>query len=487
MRHASPLTSTPIFLRGSLALGLWAIVGCATTPPAPPPPLTALEYTLKVYPTLDLSARQDPNREWLKRLITQTNKHLRPIKVQLSLSEERAWELSDMQKHEPLEALWGTLVRELPTSTAQGDPSPTLPLWLGVNSFPPPSYPKLSQLAVSRRSAPLIILRRLTSLSGLSSQDGVRAMARLLAREIGASLGALKGCEQDTMSLSRDELLGWHQRSPFIESTAARAAPPSPTLMSRTRPTRASNRARALSTEPTREAPLAPLTWSPLNQRLTRLALSERLQAQGYTEAGHCARLQALDLSCQDTLNEARLYTHGCLNSAEAWIEAHARGRLPEAWSEERSLAEGARALKERDWERALQRCAPIASDQPSSFASRCAGEAAAALNKDEEAQRYLRAYLSTHPMSPQVILLLSTVTGRSGDHRAAEALLSELLGSIERLAPLERARALYNLGVARAQLGRLEEAIEAWERVERSGGEYYEKARALLKDSRAP
>lgn len=476
-----------------LVLGL--CISCVSMPPIVQQAQVKTSYTLILYPTLDLGIRQNPDRTWLQDLVKTCNEHLVPLNVHLKLGQEIAWDLSDQSKNQSLDHLWSSLAKELQSDKARREPQQAIPFWIAVNGFLPPSYPKLSQLVVTRRGAQLIMIRQLSQLSGLTQKEATYAMSRLLARAIGEALGGIKDCEQDTMSLSRDELLGW---SLLQHSLQPKSMTASPQLRSTNSSSSAiqrldesySGRERSSDDPPKRRS--IPLTWSKLNQQLTSLTLKEHLQnkiPQIHTSAQnpsrYCSRLSALDLSCSETLNDARLYTHGCLSSANAWVQAFQQNQLPLSWQEERQLAQGAQALQDQQWAKALSLCGSIANHQPSSFASRCAGEAAAALAKDDDAQRYLRAYLSAHPMTPTVVLLLSKVIGRNGEHRAAESLLSDLLASKEiEMTPPQRARALYNLGIAQAQLGRFDEARTIWASIEKEAGEYYKKAQKMIEES---
>lgn len=109
--------------------------------------------------------------------------------------------------------------------------------------------------------------------------------------------------------------------------------------------------------------------------------------------------------------------------------------------------------------EQAWTRCHELASRHPDSEAARCAGLAAVATNRTEEAIRFLRAWLVAHPDDPEVVLALARAVGRGGDDGAARGLLADFAqrhpGHVS---------VWINLGVAEARLGRLAEARAAWE-----------------------
>jgi len=469
-----------------LSLGLGLGLGCASAPPVAPKSSQEVGRRLLISPALDLSLRQEGERAWLRELMRRTNLELSELNLSLELGPERPWELSDQEEALGLEQLWGSLSAQLEDWRA-AEPRAQPRLWLALTSSPPPSYPPLRELSHTRRGAPLVILRQLRGLSGVTEDEALTAMSRLLARSIAVNLGALKGCEADALSLSRDELLGWrlNRAEPPQPSRAPSRAPRlrgaqrSSSLQARRERDRS---ARSLSSAEASAPTLTPITWSQLNRELSAQRLRE---LSGAPSVPPCERLSALDLSCSLTLNEARLYTHACLTEAEDWVRAARGAELsPPPWEEERRLARGAAALLEERWAEALERCAPIASHSPSSFASRCAGEAAAQLKRDAEALRYLRAYLSAHPLNPPATLELSKVVGRTGDHSAAAALLSELISAPKlKLSSQQRSRALYNLGIAHAQLGELSEALKAWRAIDPKDESYGERAQSLINE----
>ena len=397
---------------------------------------------------LDLGAEQGEGEEWARRVVRRASSPLAALGARLELSRFVSIDSSDGARALPLDALRARLEGLRAASGAPREEG-AVELWVAVTSFPPGSFPRLSDLALARQGDPALVLRRLSGLGGLA-EGAERGEARLLTRAVAAALGALEGCERDTMALTRDELLGW--RAPR-EAPAPRGAP-GPTSPQPTSPQpreSATSRARGAREGSPPPAPrLPPLTFSARNAALARAA-------------GPCARLPLLDLSCAAQQAPARLYAHACYSSAEDWAGALSRGELRvEAWEEERLIARGAEAALRGDHAEALARCAPVADHAPSGFAAWCAGAAAAALGDSEAAVRYLRALLAARPSHAPALLLLAKTLGRGGDHLSAAALLASALATAP-LTAAQRAEALYNLGVARAKAGDWRAAAEAW------------------------
>jgi tetratricopeptide (TPR) repeat protein len=109
----------------------------------------------------------------------------------------------------------------------------------------------------------------------------------------------------------------------------------------------------------------------------------------------------------------------------------------------------------------ALERCRGHADARPESEAARCAGLAADALGRREDAIRYLRGWLSAHGHDVEVVLSLARILGRGGDDGAARALLAEHVVRYP-----DAIDVWLNLGVAEARLGHLSAARTAWSRV---------------------
>lgn len=503
-------TSAPTSTRRSWCLAAClsaCLSACASRSPQQAPQAPSDHtLTLTLRPWLDLTARQRLDEAWLRRLTRAVSDQLAPLHIRLTLGAPRAWSLGDEAQSASLESLKPALLSALQAISNEqthdeladegsvgGAKSETSQkkiqkktqkksLWVAINSFPPPSYPRLHQLALGARGEPLVMLRDLRAVSGVSAEEAERAMARLLARELARALGAIEGCEPDAMSLKRDALLGWQARGRTAASPQSPQAPrrgaSQPNQIDRTLGARARS---ADSLEDEGERPLPPLTWSKTNRALIALSESSPAPFQASLNAP-CERLELLSLSCEAHLASARASTHACLTTPQAWVEANESGRLsPSGWGEERRLARGLERYLKGAWREAFELCEPIASTQPSSLASLCAGVAATELKRDEQAARYLRAHLAAHPQEPTATLTLSKVLGQKGEHKAAEALLQGLLKAP--LTPQERARALYNLGVARAQQGRWREALEAWRSIE-EGTREHKKAQPLIQEA---
>lgn len=127
----------------------------------------------------------------------------------------------------------------------------------------------------------------------------------------------------------------------------------------------------------------------------------------------------------------------------------------PEA---DRAAVTEAEALLPTDPRAAWTRCAPIADRQPA-LAAACAGRAAEALGRHEDAIRYLRAWISHHPDDEDALLRLAREVGRDGDDGAAAALLERALADHP-----DFHAARLNLGIARARLGDYAAARAAWQ-----------------------
>ncbi len=396
---------------------------------------------------LDLGAEQGEGEEWARRVVRRASQPLAALGVQLELSRFVSIDSSDGARPLPLDALRARLeALRAAGGERRGERrgEGAEELWVAVTSFPPASFPRLSDLSLARQGDPALVLRRLSGLGGLA-EAAERGEARLLTRAVAAALGALEGCERDTMTLTRDELLGWRATRGAAARGALERSPPQGG-------TSASSQARrAERGPPSSPAPrLPPLTFSERNAALV-------------SAADPCARLPLLDRSCAAQQAPARLYTHACYISAEDWAGALRRGELGvESWEEERLIARGAEAALRGDHAEALARCAPVADHSPSGFAAWCAGSAAAALGDLEAAARYLRALLAARPNHAPALLLLAKTLGRGGDHLSAAALLASALATAA-LSPAQRAEALYNLGVARAKEGDWAAAAEAW------------------------
>ena len=125
--------------------------------------------------------------------------------------------------------------------------------------------------------------------------------------------------------------------------------------------------------------------------------------------------------------------------------------------------------------EAAWTRCQSAAQTAPDSEAARCAGLAAVAIGRTDEAIRYLRAWRAGHPDDLEAMLGLARTLGRLGDDGAARALLEEFA-----TAHPEAVLAWLNLGVAEARLGRLPRARAAWQHVLRLDPDHAD-ARLLL------
>ncbi|MBM4291250.1 MAG: hypothetical protein FJ138_07275, partial [Deltaproteobacteria bacterium] len=277
---------------------------------------------------LDLGAEQEGGAAWARRVAGRASEALAPLGVRLEVARFVSLDSSDGARALPLEA-----VRARVAALRAASPRPAGELWLAVTSFPPASFPRLSDLALARPLDPALALRRLSGLGGLE-EGAEESEARLLARSVAAALGAAEGCERDALTLSRDELLGGRAApeggarapregdAPLPATPLGRGAPPRPG---------APEAARA-GAAPLAPLALAPLTFSPRNVALTRAAAP-------------CARLALLDRACPAQQPAARVYAHACYHTAEGWAGALRRGELDgEAWAEERALGRGAEA-----------------------------------------------------------------------------------------------------------------------------------------------
>lgn len=403
---------------------------------------------LRVVPlvvALDLSAEQTEGEGWARRVLRRASRPLSALGVRLEVRRFVSIESTEGARPLSLEALSDRLEALRRLSEGSGSPVEAGGLWLAVTSFPPGSFPRLSELALSRPHARTLAVRRLSGLGGLA-EGAELSEGRLLARAVASALGAVEGCEADAMSMSRDSLLGW--RAPLEVSAAPPLAPQGSPLSSPLAPR--APMGQGAPPQASRLPRLPPLTFSARNVSLTRAE-------------GPCERLALLDRACAAQQPSARLYAHACYRDAEAWAGALGRGELGvEAWEEERAIGRGAEARLRGDVREAFARCSPVADHSPGGFAAWCAGEAAAALGDSEAAIRYLRAYLSARPDEVRATLLLAKLLGRGGDHLSAAALLSSVVAQGGLTEP-QRSEALYNLGVARAQVGDWRGADEAW------------------------
>lgn len=171
------------------------------------------------------------------------------------------------------------------------------------------------------------------------------------------------------------------------------------------------------------------------------------------------------DLRCDmSTVDTRRALLAAVVTTARA---AEAAGELlsdaPGALTQreaDQTAVDDARAALEDDPGAAYATCAPIADRDPA-LAARCAGRAAEALGRHDDAIRYLRAWLSRHPDDEDALLRLAREVGRDGDDAAARALLERAVADRP-----DFVDARLNLGIARARLGDYLGARAAWQAV---------------------
>lgn len=291
---------------------------------------------------------------------------------------------------------------------------------------PPPGRSRMQQLVASRYAGRFVVTRSLTRAFDRKSPAS-RAQAELLVllHGLGRIFGALPACGDFVMG--RTPPIGW-------ASPDRRPLQWHPTNLRQMRA----------------HAGLAFASGQPvgqISQELARAAL-EQLSQPMPSEVARCD---------EPELRRRRLLLDGLSQDKPPEPE------VPEPVAEPPppDVAPGLAALEEGRPGEALAVCAPVAEIRPQGEAARCAGLAAEALGRPEEAMRFLRAHLAHHPGDGQVVLHLARLIGRSGDDGAARALLEGFVGRNPDNAP-----ARINLGIAYARLGDFDRARAQWEAV---------------------
>lgn len=432
-RSRYPVSTPPRATRW-LLLALLSQWGCGGRPPTPVGPAAPsveptgrpVERTLTAVVLVDGRQRKVPGHLALMRGRLSALSEAMTEQFGLALAEGGIVELPTFDG--PTETLDDTLVGLEGILGRQAAPLPQGDLYIAFVGDPPPARPTIRDMVASRYGGRIVVVRSLSA--QFSPQEPERRLGAervLMLRGVGRVFGALDACGPYIMG--RQPPLAW--------------------------------------ASPDRR----PVSWHPANRRLVEVH-----QALEFPRAGAQARVPKEVAESAGTLLRARLpeaitrCDHATLDRRRALLarlaaaepeEATPPAPPPAAPEADPALAEGLAALDRGESARAFDLCNPVAERDPAGEAPRCAGLAAEALDRPEEAIPLLRAHLSHHPADDKVMLVLARLIGRNGDDGAARALLE---GFVTRNPDSLKAR--LNLGVAYARLGRYDDARAQWQAV---------------------